>query len=504
VEPVLNPGHSDHTAELLGFGAAVVLIVLARALLPAEEKRRARQPIFFLGLSVVFGFVAAWVDDKPGLDPLFTFLYALFLFASLGRSVVLLGVDVVYLRRAHRAPPRIFRDFSQAVAYIVVVLLTLRAIGVEPGSLLTTSALLTAVIGLALQDTLGNMVSGLALQMQRPFEVGDWIQFASDARDVGRVTEVNWRATTVVTGDKVEVTIPNAHLAKASIRNYSRPTTASRRSVVVEGPYGVPPTRVARVIRAALADAPGVLAAPEPWVDTNAFNGSGIEYAVNFFTDDFAHYGRIEGLVRDRIWFALKRAAIEVPFPHRVIQTQEPAREVDARTHQRELERREQVLRGVDFLDVLPPAAQRALAASVAARPYAPGEAIVTQGSVASELYMIDAGTVAVELPRPGAPPLVVAQLGPGKFFGEMGLMTGETRNATVRAVSECHVLVLSREAFQAVLAAQPELVDRMGELLAHRQAQLEAAASTNKNVTVPMQERSRRLVSQIKIFFKL
>src|SRR2546421_582971 len=129
----------------------------------------------------------------------------------------LLAVDVIFNRQTHRAPPRIFRDVTQAVVYVIVLMLTLRAVGVEPSSLLTTSALLTAVVGLALQDTLGNMVSGLALQMQRPFQVGDWIQFDPDERQIGKVTEVNWRATTVVTNDLIEVIVPNAHLAKAAI-----------------------------------------------------------------------------------------------------------------------------------------------------------------------------------------------------------------------------------------------------------------------------------------------
>src|SRR6185369_7136693 len=147
-------------------------------------------------------------------------------------------------------------DLTQAVVYVIVVLLTLRLMGVEPTSLLTTSALLTAVIGLALQDTLGNLVSGLALQMQRPFEVGDWIQFDQDPRQVGQVTEVNWRATTLMTSDLVEVIVPNAFLAKAQIRNYSRPSTVSRRSVSVQGPYDESPHRVQDAIARALKGTP--------------------------------------------------------------------------------------------------------------------------------------------------------------------------------------------------------------------------------------------------------
>ena len=107
-----------------------------------------------------------------------------------------------------------------------MALLALRTIGVEPGSILATSAVLTAVVGLAMQDTLGNFVSGLALQLERPFDVDDWIE-VGDGAQAGPVTEVTWRATSVMTLDHVEVILPNATLAKAAIRNYSRPSTVS-------------------------------------------------------------------------------------------------------------------------------------------------------------------------------------------------------------------------------------------------------------------------------------
>ena len=133
----------------------------------------------------------------------------------------------------------------------------------EPGSLLTTSALLTAVVGLSLQDTLGNMLTGLALQMQRPFEVGDWIQFDPDPRNIGQVIEVNWRATTVMTIDDVEVIVPNGALAKAPIRNFSQPEhgLAPHPSSSTRPTTSRPPRFTMRSSRRS-PSAPGVLAEP--------------------------------------------------------------------------------------------------------------------------------------------------------------------------------------------------------------------------------------------------
>ena len=131
----------------------------------------------------------------------------------------------------------ILRDIAQGVLYLFVVLAALRALGFDPGSILTTGAVVTAVIGLSLQETLGNLVAGLAIQLQRPFDVGDWVSFDEDAKHIGRVIEINWRATKVITLDQVEIVIPNGPLAKAPIRNFTKPAVLSRRrlQVVVEG-----------------------------------------------------------------------------------------------------------------------------------------------------------------------------------------------------------------------------------------------------------------------------
>ncbi len=493
----------DRSSELAGVDLAGVLLLFARWLLAADDKKRVRQPAIYLVVSIAIALATFFVDGKADVGRVLRFLYTFLLLASIGRSIVLLAVDVVFGRRTHRKPPRIFRDVTQAIVYVVVVMLTLRAVGVEPGSLLTTSALLTAVVGLALQDTLGNMVSGLALQMQRPFDVGDWIQFDPDPRQIGKVTEVNWRATTVMTNDHVEIILPNALLAKAPIRNYSRPSPVSRRSVTVQGVYSVPPRRVHEAILGASAGTPGVLTDPPPYVWTRSFADSGVEYGVFFYVDDFASRDRIDALVRDRIWYAMQRANIEIPFPTRTLHMHHVSEESERRAHERELERRDQVLRCVDFLEVLPPDAHRALAAAATVRLYAPGETIVTQGETSNELFIIDRGEVVVELPRDGGA-LPVARLGARKFFGEMGLMTGEVRKASVRAVSECELLVLDHDAFHATLASHAGVVDKMGSLLATRQAELEAAASSQRPENVQIQDRSKRLISQIKDWFKL
>src|SRR5262245_62000027 len=236
MDGVLKLKATDFASELVGILLAFFLLFLAVALLRPEDRRRAHQGTILLVLSLVSGFARALLPEgAPSRRPLL-FAAVFFLLASIGRSLVLLVIDVVIGRRSQRPAPRIFRDLSTAIVYIIVALIALRTIDIEPESILTTSALLTAVIGLSLQDTLGNFVSGLALQMQRPFDVGDWIEIDNGVQ-AGRVTEVTWRATSIMTLDHVEVILPNAGLSKSAIRNYSRPSKVSRRRVVVGVSY---------------------------------------------------------------------------------------------------------------------------------------------------------------------------------------------------------------------------------------------------------------------------
>jgi CRP-like cAMP-binding protein len=306
-----------------------------------------------------------------------------------------------------------------------------------------------------------------------------------------------------MTNDLVEVIVPNAMLARAPIRNYSRPSTVSRRLVTVQGPYAASPERVHEAILAALVDAPSVLSDPAPWVQTRSFGDSGVEYGVYFFTSDFASRDAVDGRVRDRVWYALQRAGIQVPFPVRNVHVHQVSDDSVERDHAADLERRERILRCVDFLDVLPPDARRALVGSARVRLYAPDELVVRQGETSTELFIIERGEVVVETGRPGST-VAVARLGAKKFFGEMGLMTGEARSASVRAVTECELLVVDHEAFQGVLAAHPEVVGRMSELLAVRQAELEQAVASKRPRQDLPEDRSKRLISQIKDFFKL
>jgi small-conductance mechanosensitive channel/CRP-like cAMP-binding protein len=499
MDALLSLAGTDLTGEMVGIPLAFLLLLLAALLLPAGQRRRARQGAVLLVLSLLCGAARFVFPVDASVRRPLLFAATFFLLASIVRSLVLLLVDVLLERRTARPAPKIFRDLSTAVAYLVVALVALHALGVEPGSILTTSALLTAVIGLALQDTLGNLVSGLALQMQRPFDVGDWIEL--DGAHGGQVTEVTWRATSIMTLDHVEVIVPNGSVAKSSIRNYSRPSRVSRRRLVLGVTYAASPSEVHAILGEAAADAPGVLPEPRARARTKSFGDSAIVYEVLYFVDDFAHALDVDGEVADRIYHALARRGISIPFPTRTMLF--PPDETPEKRRDAERKRMASFIGALELMQPLPDDSRAVLLERAVVRRYGPGEVVVRKGEESREMFIIELGTLGIEVPRDSGGVAEVAQLGAGECFGEMGLMTGEVRSATVRAKTLCDLVVIDHDAFHDVLAAHPEVVERMGGLLAVRQAGLDAAAVPEERAP-PTEERKRRLISQIRSFFKL
>ena len=489
-----------------GLVIAIVLLLVTRSLLPSRDRKLTRMPIFLLFVYLGAAGPALLVPSGSSLKGALSFVALLSLLLAFGRLTAVLVLEVLLRRKLGRPMPTILRDIAQGVLYLFLLLAALRAIGFDPGSILTTGAVVTAVIGLSLQETLGNLVAGLAIQLQRPFDEGDWVQLEPDPKRIGRVVEINWRATKVITLDNVEVIVPNGMLAKAPIVNYSKPTKAARRSVYVTVSYDVPPRRVHEAVLEAIHDAPGVLADPAPSILTNNFGDNGIEYWVRFFTEELDRRDAVDSSVRDRIYYALHRANFEIPFPQRKVHLHQVSDETRARENDARIARRERALAKVDLLEVLDRGILWRLAAAATTRLFSPGETIVRQDDDADELYIIERGTVTVLLESKGKKASEVTTLGPGMFFGEMALVTGERRQATVRATTECELMVIGHAAFHDVLAASPDMVKELSRVLAERQTMLdehaERASSEDHEREVSL--KSLQFIDRIKRFFEL
>jgi small-conductance mechanosensitive channel/CRP-like cAMP-binding protein len=448
----------------LALGGLVALLGL-RAIVDEDARRRTRAPAVMLLLALVFHAMAGMARRTGTTDAasVLALMAVLFLAIGLTGLAAVLLFDVA-LRR--RPVPGVVRDLAQVVVLAGIVVATLYEYGFDPVSLAATGGVATAVIGFALQGNIANVFASVSLSLERQVAIGDWITVGGAT---GRVREIKWRATTLVTKDGDAVFVPNNQLMAAEVVNYSRPTSAHRMWVRVGFHYRHPPNEVRAALLDGVRGVPGVLADPAPDCLVVDFADSAVVYALRFWIDDFLRDAPIEAEVRARIWYAARRAALEIPFPIRTI--------VPAVTGGEEAVVAER-LAALDRVDVFAPVdgtCRTRLATEMREQRFAAGEDVIRQDAPGDSLFVIARGSVDVRV-SVGGVERSIAVLGPGQFFGEMSLMTGEPRQATCTALVDTVCYVVDQALFGAVVRSRPEITEHISALLAERQTELEAS----------------------------
>ena len=387
-------------------------------------------------------------------------------------------------------PSERFPAILQDVALITVFAIVAVVMNEE---LLTTSAVGAVVVGFALQDTLGNLFSGLAIQIEKPYRVGQWIAIGDRE---GQVQEITWRATKLLTKAGQFLIVPNGIMSKEAILNYSEPTLPTRLTIEVGVSYLTPPNTARAAILEALEHCPLVLNTPPPSVLLHDFGASALIYHVWFWVGDYALELEARDQVRTTIWYTFRRRNIEIPYP---IQIEYSKEELPLRSEGDVLAAAAQ-LGAIDLFATLPQETRLGLSRTAAEHMFAAGEPIVRQGESGSSMYVMLSGRARVVL-EPGGQE--VATIERGGFFGEMSLLTGEPRTATVRALDDARVLEITAERFREVALDRPGLLEHISTVVAERRIGLDqaraAAASAGSVATAP-----RTLLGRIQKFLRL
>jgi len=374
-------------------------------------------------------------------------------------------------------PPRIMRDLLIAFSYIIIAITLLSRGGVDLTGIVATSAVITAVVGFSLQDTLGNVMGGMALQMERSISVGDWIRV--DQQE-GRVVEIRWRQTSIETRNWDTVVIPNSVLMKGQVLLLGRRTGAPRQHrqwVYFNIDFRFAPTDVIATVETALRAEPieNVASEPAPHCLAIDFKDSYITYAARYWLTDLALTDPTDSVVRQRVYFALRRAGIQLSIPAQTLFITEDDERRRERKHVEEIEQRVKALSRVELFHTLTDEERRALAERMTVAPFVKGEAMTRQGAEAHWLYIMTEGDAEVRIAVDGNLNKKVADLHAGDFFGEMGLMTGERRFATVIALTDAECYRLDKQSFQDILQRRPELAEDISHILARRRVELDA-----------------------------
>ncbi len=461
-------------------------VVLAALAAVRNRFVRARLGFAAVVLLVAFGFDIALARNIG--DPALVGGLARLLLVAAG---IVAGVGLLFNPWRHdrvsERVPAIVQDV------IVIALFAVSATLFLDEKFLTTSAVGAVVVGFALQDTLGNLFAGLAIQVEKPFRVGHWVRVGEFE---GRVQEVTWRATKLLTKQGQFVIVPNSVMSKDPILNHSEPTIPTRIEVEVGASYDVPPNVVKRALHEALDNAPLVLRDPPPDVIVLGFGTSSVDYRLRFWVDDFGRDNTARDQVRTNIWYTFKRHAIEIPYP---IQVEYSREEKNSRSPER-LQALADRLAAIDLFSGLDDVERARLAEACPEHLYGEHERIVRQGDSGRSMFIVLDGRVRVTIEPSGQE---VAVTTAGGFFGEMSMLTGDPRTATVTALDDAVLLEIDADRFRELAVRRPGLVEHVsGIVSARRQGLADAkAAADGAHAAAPVPQ---SLLSRIKNFLNL
>ncbi len=431
-----------------------------------------------------------------------------------GAALLLLGATVVvalidrcvwdawFERRKATPIPKLLREIAALGIFLIALLMVLsfgyHAEGQLKG-LLAGSGIAALILGFAGQNLLGSLVAGISLQISRPYRVGDWLQIGERT---GEVMEINWRATRLRTNDSIYIEIPNNEIIKQTIINLHYPTELHAMRMRIGIDYNVPPNRVKDALFRAANNAERVIKDPRPKIFVVDFGESAVIYEIKYYITNHAYYNEVSDAIRTNVWYELKREKIVVPFPIRTLHIDRHRAPPVAEAHDeaRAILRREQLFHCLSDHQI------DDLLSHSRLNHFGRGERLIEEGAAGESMFVLLRGSAHVSVAKNGTP-IHVGTLHSGDCFGEMSLLTGESRTATVRADGDCYVLEIDKPVMGEVIRQSPECLEQLSELLARRKLETEGIvkdAAQAGSTRIKEQEYSASFLSRLRAIFEL
>ncbi|WP_295006675.1 mechanosensitive ion channel family protein [uncultured Dechloromonas sp.] len=415
----------------------------------------------------------------------------------------------VALPRVNLRISGILGDILVIVGYVGWAFFRLNLAGVELSHLFATSAILTAVLAISMQDTLGNLLGGVALQMDNSLEIGDWIRIDDLS---GQVTDIQWRFTALLTRNGEKVVVPNSQLMKGRYyvlcdKHQSLP--GWRRSIGFNVDLAIPPGKIIDLVQTDIADAniPNIALQPAPNCVLMDFGPGYAHYVLRYWLLNPKLDDPTDSDVRVHILATLQRNGVRLATDDHTIHLVEEGAKHRKEVESRELLRRLQAIDGIELFTRLSDTEKRHLAEHLVKAPFARGDIITRQGAIAHWLYIMVSGEAEAWWQPPEGARRLLETRGPGSVFGEIGLMTGAPRRATVVASTNVEAYRLDKAGFQSIIEQRPELADMLSSILERRLqrfAELEQGYTQGQNELVRNTPGSADIGRKIRDFFGL
>ena len=422
-----------------------------------------------------------------------TLLWALSLIRILSWGILQIPAELGWWKPT----AKILRDLlTLAVITVVTMVVIHRDFRVNLVGLAATSAVVTAVIGLAAQETLKNLFAGISLQVDSPFEEGDWVDLGSTT---GIVTSLRLMTTRVRGIDGSITVVPNSRIAVEGLRRF-KPEEPVGQIIELGLDYNFPPSQAVDLLQRTLYQNRKLLRTPTPKVWVSSFAESSIIYSLLTWQTSAMEMRQLRSTVLEQIWYALHRVDQSIPYPVRDTRTKPsparlPSREITSKQKQK-------LLSTTEIFGHLNDHQLEMLADLASCHSFAPGESVVRQGELGDSLYLVVSGTLEVFQANTDSstrlPGRFVASLETRDAFGEMALCTGEARTASVICQTECVLIEIERKHLLPLLEEEPAILETMGSIMAARRQQLKA------NKEDRAESRRRALIARMQRLFNL
>ena len=474
-----------HDSLVIVLGLVVVGVAASHLLFRRHPLGRAIVRVvflIFLTIALLHADIVPYQPLQPTGTPLRDAVHAALQIAWwLWTAWFLAGVLRTFVVVEHRPREgKLLQDLLAGLVYLAALFAIVAYVFNQPiQGLLATSGVIAIILGLALQSTLGDVFSGIVLSFSRPYRPGDWISVERGTD--GRVIEMNWRATHVLTARRDLAIVPNSTIAKSRIVNVSSPSGIHGITVTVQIDGRTPPSAATAILEHAILNCRLIVTAPSPSIVIKSVTGAYSEFEITFFVETLASASQAQNELLDLVYRHLAASGIGLATLQNI-----PWRAADEQdSEQQPRTQLETVLGWVEIFTALTVAERAAIAAKLLRHSHDRGETLLEPGTVSQSLFIVASGVLSLTR-HDGAAEVEILRLGPGDHYGEIGLLTGNPSIATITALTPVTMYELTKEELTAILEARPEVAHELCRVLALRQAAGRSATAVELDRGMP------------------
>jgi len=402
-------------------------------------------------------------------------------------------------RKTGNQVPQILINFISGIIYILTIYFIMTFVfELKVTGLVVSSGIIAGVIGLSMQNILSDLIAGIALAIEKPYRIGDWIEFKDGT--LGEVTDINWRTTRLLSWKDSIYVVPNGKAMEATVHNYNLPNNRYKNTFNVSLSPDISPEDAKRILLESALGCDKIIKDPPPFVRLIDIEKKPYKYMiVAYYTDYFTYYSGRDQLMMN-IWSNFRKFGIESSPEVTEINFSEKEKK------NLKVPKIDELISGAELFNSLDSKEIEKLSLNSEIHLYRAGDFLMHQGDEGNDLYLITAGVVSVSARADDGETVELARFGVGDTFGENSFLTGDPRSSNVIALTDCQAIEIGKNAFEEILKNRPELVEELARIMAERRIHREQKLSAihRKSTSELLSTYAFEMLNKMKDFFRI